>query len=168
MPAMIAGRLPDHVLLLIPVEAAFLVFHATVFLFILAQKFKGTPQMSHAFYTIYLLQCCGNYANYGLVSRLLQAWQEVTPFEDAFVPMPMKMPMKRCMVRRRPAPYSHPLLFRRYAKDVTPNGFEMAEFPQMGIVPCRFHWQRCGIFVKRERRKTRWERKDGTGFIAEA
>lgn len=69
---MTAGRLPDHILLLIPIEAAFLAFHATVFLFIVAQKLKGSQQVSHAFYTIYLMQCCGNYGNYGLVGLLFQ------------------------------------------------------------------------------------------------
>lgn len=63
-----APSVPAYVFAVIPIEAAFLCFHLSVFVFILVQRLKGNNQLSHAFYTLFLMQCCSNYANYGLVS----------------------------------------------------------------------------------------------------
>lgn len=65
-PAHMSSLLPSYVFLLIPIESAFLAFHISVF-FLTAQKLRKNRQFSHAFYTLFLLQCCSNYANYGLV-----------------------------------------------------------------------------------------------------
>lgn len=67
MSSTAVATLPSHIYLVISVETAFLAFHSSVFFFILVQKCARNRQLSHAFYTLFLLQCCSNYANYGLV-----------------------------------------------------------------------------------------------------